>query len=112
MKKKISLRTLLLFVMLSVTAPSWAVNVRGPTSCGDWVKERKVNRALSWQYQMWLVGYLSGASTGLGVEFWKKGGNELDAESVYLWMDNYCRANPLKDTHDGADSLFLEHTKK
>ncbi len=98
--------------MMSVTAPSWAVTIRGMTGCGEWVKERKEARARAWQSEQWLMGYLSGASAGLGVEFWKKGGNTLDSESVFLWMDNYCRANPLKDTQDGANTLFLEHTKK
>ena len=114
MKKKILLRTLLLFVMLSVTAPSWAVTIRGMPSCGAWVKDRE-NKASGWPAmtnKTWLIGYLSGLSSGLGVEFWRKGGNTLDNESAYLWMDNYCRANPLKDTQDGADALFHEHTRK
>ena len=93
-----------------------AVNVRGSISCGIWVEERQkeargeyvgslVNRA-------WLIGFLSGQAVESDKEFWgKQNVNILDVESVFLWMDNYCRANPLKGVGDGADTLFTERTK-
>ncbi|MDP1673023.1 MAG: hypothetical protein Q8L65_07885 [Burkholderiales bacterium] len=112
MKKTILLKTFLLFVMLSVTAPSWAITATGPTNCGGWVKDRKEGKGLAWQREAWLAGYLSGLAIGTGIEFWNKGGNLLSPESVFLWMDNYCQANPLKNTFDGGLDLFHEHTKK
>ena len=34
------------------------------------------------------------------------------AQQAFLWMDNYCRANPLKNVSDGASDLFLELQNK
>ena len=46
------------------------------------------------------------------MDFWGQPGvNILENESVYLWMDNYCRNNPLKDMDDGAESLFWERIR-
>jgi hypothetical protein len=30
------------------------------------------------------------------------------SDAVTLWMDNYCRANPLKFVHEGALQLVVE----
>ena len=30
------------------------------------------------------------------------------ADQAYLWMDNWCKANPLKKVSEGAVSLFIE----
>lgn len=35
-----------------------------------------------------------------------------DNASIFLWFDNYCQANPLKNMIDGADSLFDELVKQ
>ncbi len=94
-----------------------AVQVRGSRSCGIWVKDREEGRRTgrrldSTLNSTWLVGYFSGVAFGAGKEFWgKPNANSLDKESVFLWMDNYCRANPLKDIDDGAVELFLERTR-
>jgi len=29
-------------------------------------------------------------------------------EQIYLWMDNYCKANPLSFLSDGGDKLIFE----
>jgi hypothetical protein len=34
------------------------------------------------------------------------------AEQIFVWMDNYCRANPLKNVREGAQDLFIELQKK
>ena len=58
------------------------------------------------------MGYLSGIALALDKDFWgQPGSNALDSASVYLWMDNYCRANPLKDIADGGELLFQERTR-
>jgi hypothetical protein len=111
-KKTILLRTFLLFALLSVATPSWAVEIRGSRSCGKWVKDREEKGWSGPANQTWLAGYLSGLAVGANIEFWNKHGNKLDNESVNLWMDNYCRANPLKSIHEGGYSLFIEHTVK
>lgn len=80
------------------------------SSCGVWAKERG-DKTDGYQ-KAWLIGYLSGLSAATGVEFWRKDGHSLDNESVFLWMDKYCRENPLKLISNGARELFIEHTLK
>ncbi|MDM0117529.1 hypothetical protein QTI66_36050 [Variovorax sp. J22R133] len=38
--------------------------------------------------------------------------NLTSADQAYLWMDNYCKANPLKGVADGAADLFIEVQQK
>src|SRR5437879_4113822 len=106
---KTSLRIMLIAMALVLFGEmALAVQVRGSRSCGIWVKDREDGRRTgrmsgSTLNNTWLVGYLSGLAFGAGKEFWgKANANNLDNESVFLWMDNYCRANPLKDIDDGA----------
>lgn len=87
-------------VALSVLACSSveAVTVRGVRSCGVWVKDRDISD------KNWLLGFLSGLAFMSDVDILKG----VDNESIYLWMDKYCRANPLKDIADGSETLFEE----
>jgi|KBSMisStandDraft_5_1062788.scaffolds.fasta_scaffold132639_2 hypothetical protein len=51
---------------------------------------------------------MSGLAIGFNKEFFgKQNVHVLDNESIYLWMDNYCPANPLKRISDGAEQLFV-----
>ena len=91
-----------------------AVSIRGPRSCGSWIEDRDMERRGAGMNTgtSWLIGFLSGLAMATGKEFWGKPNvNLLDNGSVYLWMDNYCRANPLKDIDDGGIELFIERTK-
>jgi hypothetical protein len=36
----------------------------------------------------------------------------ISAQQIYLWMDNYCRANPLKTVDEGGILLYEEILKK
>jgi hypothetical protein len=56
----------------------------------------------------WLLGYLSGLSIGAGRDFL----SGTDNASIYKWMDNYCRTNPLRDVSGGGSALAAELTKK
>ena len=79
-----------------------AVEIVGASSCGQWVADRSTDRD---EYvTTWLVGYLSGKAVATGKNFLKN----TDNKSVYLWMDNYCRSNPLRHISDGADDLAIE----
>jgi len=91
-----------------------AVTIRGAASCEKWVDDREQEKSgkRMMTRDVWLVGYLSGLASGTQKEFWGKPGvDALDNDSALLWMDNYCRANPLKDADDGAVRLFLERTR-
>ncbi len=58
------------------------------------------------------MGYLSGINLMVA----DKNKDPLDkinsAEQIFVWMDNYCRANPLKNVREGAQDLFIELQKK
>ena len=102
---------LLALALALVTEQSAAVvGIRGAVSCGTWLKGRGAGE--SNRHQTWLVAFLSGLAAGRDMDFWGQPGvNILENESVYLWMDNYCRNNPLKDMDDGAESLFWERIR-
>ena len=85
-----------------------AITIRGAESCGIWVKERQEKKISTFIHQRWLAGYLSGIAVGNGKDVLKG----TDNESIFLWMDNYCQANPLKDIADGSEVLFLELVKQ
>jgi hypothetical protein len=44
----------------------------------------------------WLLGYLSALNLWGVIGERKDALKNTDAAAVYLWMDNYCRANPLQ----------------
>jgi hypothetical protein len=85
-----------------------ALTVRGASSCGDWVAERDKKSIGTFGNEAWLLGYLSGIATVTNTSFLKG----TDNPSLFLWMDNYCRENPLSDLSDGGSKLYLELSHK
>jgi hypothetical protein len=106
---KTTCRAILFAVCLGMSASALAFISFGTPDCEQWVKQhREPDKA-------WLLGFLSGLNGGW--TFWvKKNSNELgqldkiSTEQVYLWMDNYCKANPRKYLSSGAQELFAELT--
>lgn len=79
----------------------------GDPDCGAWVKNQTTRE------RAWLMGKLTGMNhilVVLGNNNKKK--DPLDelgsANQAFVWMDNYCRKNPLKSVGDGALDLFIE----
>ena len=93
-------------VLSGVVNTAIAVEVRGVASCGTWIQEQKADD--SHISQLWLLGFMSGLATGLERNLLDK----TDNPSIFLWMDNYCKANPLKDVYDGGVDLSVELTKR
>lgn len=79
----------------------------GSYDCGQWFVKKEPAKA-------WLLGYLSGMNAMLANDKIKY--DPLDklnsAEQAFLWMDNYCKTNPLKSVFDGGVELLLELQKK
>jgi hypothetical protein len=71
--------------------------------CGSWLLAREKQDSFARGYQLWVTGFLSGAA------FIKNGRNleGLDTEGLYLWLDNYCRSNPVKPLREAAISLSV-----
>lgn len=77
-------------------------------SCADWVTARDGKNAQA--YEFWLMGYMSGRnmSNDHSNDFLRG----IKANSLELWMDKYCRENPLKTIPEGAFQLIEELTRK
>lgn len=82
------------------------VTTFGDYDCGEWFTKRNVARA-------WLLGYLTGINFMVADE--KKRYDPLSnlnsADQAYLWIDNYCKANPLKQLSTAGNLLYLELQK-
>jgi hypothetical protein len=67
-------------------------------------------------YEWWVVGFLSGLSVGFltGVNADDDVGflSGQDADGIYAWIDNYCKANPLEKLPKIMDTLATELIKR
>ena len=92
---------------IGFSTSSYAFDVVGAATCGDWVKERADNGKNKVADESWLVGYLSGIATDSNKNFLRFN----NANSFYLWMDDYCKNNPLSNTSIGGKMLSMELMK-
>lgn len=96
-------------VMSALAFDASATTTVGAPSCGSWVSERaKGQTMMTLAEQNWLVGYLSGVAVGAASDFLKG----TDNASLFLWVDNYCRANPLKNLAAAGTELAVELDKQ
>lgn len=92
-----------------------SVNTKGAPSCGKWIEERDISKAKSdttWTslvHKAWLMGFLSGIAIGSDRDLVPE---NRDPASLFLWVDNYCRANPLKSVNDAGFNLAVELATK
>jgi len=99
MKNKVR-SALVLVAMLIVPFEAQAVKVFGNPDCGKWINQSNE------LHKAWLLGYLSGMTSAWeGTEDVLR---DLSADQAFLWMDNYCRRNPLEKVGAGAHVLFNE----
>ena len=98
---------LISLVLTVSTPPAFAVITFGSYDCGQWFNAGPPAKS-------WLLGFLSGVNFMVANP--KKRYDPLDtmnsAEQAYLWMDNYCKANPLKTIANGASDLYMELQEK
>lgn len=76
----------------------------GTYSCGTWVEHRKTSNAW-YQYAAWVSGFISGAGHS-GEEL-----KEVDERAIFVFVDNYCKQNPLNPIVEGAKALLIEIEK-
>jgi hypothetical protein len=107
MKTKLAITILFVSCYLGQPAISQVVYF-GSSDCGQWMANSKSNPAM----RTWLLGYMSGLSSGLSNPKNDPLSKVNSAQQIYLWMDNYCAKNPLKDVDQGGNELFFELTKK
>ena len=105
------MKTKLLTALLamSLSTPVLAVTVFGAPDCGQWIKEIPMYKE---QYKGWLLGFVS----GLNLNGRNKNDDPLEkissAQQIFLWVDNYCKANPLKNLHQAGQLLIIELDQK
>jgi hypothetical protein len=107
MKNKRPLMLLLLACCLA--QPVLGQTLFGNFDCGQWIS------AKSDTHKAWLLGYMSGLNAVTNPDSRKKI-DWLDkvnsAEQIYLFADNYCRANPLRKIESAGLKLYLELVSK
>lgn len=97
--------------LLSFNLFASAVEIKGSRSCGKWIEEKRaanstheMNKIPILITRSWFLGYLSGRADESGKNFLKG----TDSESIFLWLDNYCHANPNKTLDNGGIALARE----
>ena len=83
------------------------IGVGAANSCGTWLSNRHNNDVADLALKKWVLGFLSGVgfvgSPNLDPL------NHLDANAVFHWMDNYCRAHPLDGIFVALKAFVKEH---
>jgi hypothetical protein len=108
-------RFVALAVALIVGAPLQAAAFRmlgaGTASCGTWTSWRaqQANHPDHYVFEQWALGFISGTAYEGAASLDPLSG--LDAEAVWAWIDNYCRANPLEEVFDAAAAFIHAHPR-
>jgi hypothetical protein len=97
--------------LLSMNLFAAGVELKGSRSCSRWMEEKRLangahemNKVPVLITRNWFLGYLSGRADASGKNFLKG----TDSDSIFLWLDNYCRANPNQDLDTGGIDLARE----
>jgi|APGre2960657404_1045060.scaffolds.fasta_scaffold237396_1 hypothetical protein len=77
----------------------------GMPDCGEWVKSQTTGIQKQGD-RAWLLGFLSGLNENY---IYKDALDKVSsAAQIWLWMDNYCKNNPLERVNQGAYKLLGE----
>ena len=83
----------------------------GALTCGKWVVQSTDSHIRPLQIQ-WTQGFVSGWGASMDVLSETDGSKhrvlrDSDGESMMLFMDNYCKTNPLERVRSGALALVV-----
>lgn len=78
----------------------------GNSSCGALVEARKSKSVSSPYMEFWVVGFLSGSNWSSVTQ--KDFLIGMDSDALFVWLDNHCSQNPLKNFQEGVVSLAYE----
>ena len=96
-------RLMLMVLTVGLSANCNGIQFMGVPSCVEWVNRHSTNDGAG--MEEWLLGFLSGLAAGKNIDLLKK----AQKDYLYLWIDNYCQANPSghvdNAAHDLADQL-------
>jgi len=108
--KQLSL--IVLVLSFAITTPVIAADKdggfvsQGRPSCGEWINKGKDGSWGRTIYTAWVAGYITAYNIHKPDVYNILG--STDMESVLLWMDKYCRENPLNTSDDGMETLIDE----
>lgn len=78
--------------------PAWGQDTpvlgAGTRSCGDWTADRQESGAAAVVDETWVDGFITAMSYSTFIDIHKGISLATDAEGMFGWLDNYCRANP------------------
>lgn len=93
-----------------IAQPSFGSQIYGAADCGMWLRAKAEPESRR-GHELWLAGYLS----GMNIMHDKAKLRPTDPlgrigsmNQAFVWMDNYCQANPLKWVTQGANNLWDE----
>ena len=90
--------------------PAGAYNLigAGTDSCGTWLRDHhRHDTDAAHQDDQWVLGFLSGI--GFVADKGDNPLNGVDADAVWAWIGNYCRANPLVSINGAATAFYKAH---
>ena len=89
--------------MVLLAGNAHAITMFGQYDCAQWFSHKRYA-------EVWLMGFLSSMNYHVGSDDKKYDplGKLNSADQAFLWMDNYCKRNPLKSVTDGALELYQE----
>lgn len=101
--------------LLAMSLSAAPVEIRGSRSCSHWQDENRYAKSLTEMNKVpqlitkgWFLGYLSGRADESGKNLLQG----TDNDSIFLWLDNYCRANPGKSLENAGAELVRELIKQ
>jgi hypothetical protein len=97
---QIAILVLLFLIGTPLKAQSQPITIMGNYDCGQWFQNPHAKD--------WLAGYVSGLSAALAKDNQDPLKKLNSGAQLFLWMDNYCKANPLDKVSDGAHALYAE----
>ena len=108
-RKKATLVLTVFALPANVSVPANAeAGIGGAPSCADWVTDHREKGILFIGDTNWLMGFLSGIAYSSHQDFIK----ETNNESLNLWVDHYCQANPQKNLDDAGKALAKKLLKQ
>jgi anthranilate/para-aminobenzoate synthase component II len=106
------MKSKLLIAVLAITLSNQTLAAAigyGVVDCGKWVNGQSKTPP-NYNHRAWLAGFIS----GLNQDKWYEDAlsKTSSADQIFLWMDNYCKKNPLKEVNNGAYELMQELKSK
>lgn len=77
----------------------------GTADCGLWHQARSSGGSTSLEHS--IQGFVNGAAMATGIDIWNGNSVKTSPASAFLYIDNYCRSNPLNDIWQ-ASSAFID----